>query len=173
MTRVLLAWLTSGTVSSHFCGSLAGIYKNPLLNVAIDDVRVQGGPLVAHQRNLAAKHFLETNNDLLLFVDSDMKFEPNDILDLIDSDKDIVGAQYYGYSEERDEKFPTWDSVIDYEWNKPGLIECNYVGTGFMMIRRKVFEKLGVCLETEWPFGSMPLDGKIAIEDVTFCHRAR
>lgn len=163
MIRVLLATLTAGNVSAHFCSSLADLLSKPITGVRVDHLLVHGGPQVAHQRNMAVKHFLETSNDYLLFVDSDIRFEPRDIDLLLDSNKDIVGARYYGYSEARDEPFPTWKPI---EPKESGLIECSHIGTGCILIRRKVLEKMPT------PFGFDIIDGCATTDDVTFCHRA-
>src|SRR6266478_9269202 len=124
MTRVLLATLTPGAVSAHYAGSLADLLRDPIPDGDVMHLFVHGGPRPAHQRNVAVRYFLalEQPADYLLFVDSDHKFTTPDIKLLLDSEQDIVGARYYGYSMERNETYPTWKPLAD----KPpemGLIE--------------------------------------------------
>lgn len=170
--RILLATLTAGTVSAHYCDSLADLLENPISGVGVRHVFVRGGPRLANQRNIALKYFLETEGGKLLFVDADIKFTTNDLKILLDSDKDIVGARSYGYSEERDETFPNWQPVD--ESQQKGLIECSHIGMDFTLISRSAIEKLGVRPNEGWPYGYGAVgDLYAATEDILFCHRAR
>ena len=74
----------------------------------------------------------------MMFIDSDIMFEPADILSLLQEDVDIIGGGY-----------PKKNLPIDYVINQcpDGLqderkIEVLRLGTGFMMIKRGVFERL-------------------------------
>lgn len=174
MTRVLLATLTSGTVSAHYCGSLADLLSEPILDVDVMHLFVHGGPRPAHQRNVAVRYFLALDQpaDYLLFIDADQKFTTPDIKLLLDSNQDIVGARYYGYSADRNETYPTWKPLAD---NPPetGLIECSHVGMGCTLIKYNAMDKLNIRPGEAWPFAENTVEGLDAGEDVTFCHRAR
>ena len=174
MIRILLVTLTAGTVSAHYAGSLADLLRDPIPDVDVMHLFVHGGPRPAHQRNVAVRYFLalEQPADGLLFVDADHKFTKQDVKLLIDSQQDIVGARYYGYSEARNETYPTWKPIAD----KPpetGLIECSHVGMGCTLIRYSVLDKLNIRPGQAWPFAEETVEGLDAGEDVTFCHRAR
>lgn len=174
MTRILLATLTSGLVSAHYAGSKDDLLYDRLPDVDIKPIFVRGGPRPAHQRNVAVRFFLalEQPANGLLFIDADIKFTKQDVKLLIDAKQDIVGGRYYGYSELRNETFPTWKPLSE----KPpetGLIECSHVGTGFMLISYKVLDTLNLRLGKAWPFADETVEGLDVGEDVTFCHRAR
>ncbi len=165
--RVLLATLTAGSVSAHYCSSLADLLSDPVPWYKFSHILAHGGPLVAHQRNVVVKHFLGIDSDYLLFVDADIKFAQEDIRLLLDSKKDIVGARYYGYSEARDDTYPTWQPLDD-QPKENELIECSHIGMGCTLISREALVKLG-----EKPFGHDVIDDLYTGEDVTFCHRAK
>jgi len=120
--------------------------------------------LITRARNELARMFLADEKFThLMFVDSDICFEHDSIEKLYNLDQDVVGAFY-------PTKEINWDKVRDavksnrkdlsyyasnfvinlpldkdktkIELEKNGLLEVRHCGTGFMMIKRKVFEKL-------------------------------
>lgn len=118
--------------------------------------------LITRARNYLVDEFLRANNFThLLFIDSDIGFDPMDVLALIALDKEIIGAPY-------PKKSLNWRNVIeatkkpditpeeiqkvvgDYVFNPvPGTekfqvtepLEVMEIGTGFMLIKRQVFTK--------------------------------
>jgi hypothetical protein len=124
--------------------------------------------LITRARNYCADEFLRSDATHMLFIDSDIGFNPQDVLAMLaiqddESDYDVIGAPYpkkciswekvkqavdKGIADEdpnRLEKF-----VGDYVFNPKGgqkeiplgePVEVMEIGTGFMMIRRKTFEK--------------------------------
>lgn len=90
-------------------------------------------------RNRIVKGFLETDATHLLFIDSDISFKPEDITRLLSHDLPIVGGLY----PKKEVGEPQW--VVNAleegsEADADGLQEVKYVGTGFMLIARSVFE---------------------------------
>lgn len=74
----------------------------------------------------------------LMFIDSDIMFDPSDVLSLLQEDVDIIGGGY-----------PKKSLPIDYVINQcpdgfqdERKIEVLRLGTGFMLIKRAVFERL-------------------------------
>jgi hypothetical protein len=119
--------------------------------------------LITRARNYLVDQFLQTNCTHMLFIDADIHFESRDVVNLLLSDKDIIGAPYPKKSinwknvAETARKHPALDPaelqnvVGDYVFNvvqgttkiqvnEP--LEVLEIGTGFMMIKRHVFEKL-------------------------------
>ena len=124
--------------------------------------------LITRARNYCADEFLRSDATHMLFLDSDIGFNPQDVLAMLaiqddESDYDVIGAPYpkkciswekvkqavdKGIADEdpnRLEKF-----VGDYVFNPKGgqkeiplgePVEVMEIGTGFMMIRRKTFDK--------------------------------
>jgi|694.fasta_scaffold86412_3 hypothetical protein len=115
--------------------------------------------LITRGRNRLVRNFLQTDAEYLLFIDADIFFSGKDVLKILSHEKDIVCALY-------PKKMVEWDlvkkAVLDGEKNlqdfsaeyvvnlidEPsnidltGLAEIKHGGTGFMCIRRNVFETL-------------------------------
>jgi hypothetical protein len=125
-------------------------------------------------RNTVVKYFLEkTNHTHLLFIDSDTVPFDNP-LPMSELDLDIVGGVY-----------PAW-RVDHYEWlamlrqpdghykmlpqdKRKGIVECDGLGAGCMMIKREVLQAI------EAPFADkIRKDGRREIgHDYYFCERAK
>jgi len=97
-------------------------------------------------RNEIITEFLKTNCTHLLFIDSDISPSKDLIPRFLKHDKDVIGGYVPIWHPEL--RKPTFYSFIkkddDYQFVDPklGFQECNFVGTGVMMIKRKVIEKL-------------------------------
>lgn len=106
--------------------------------------------LVSRARNAAVAHFLEDEeNTHLLFIDSDIIFEPEDVYRLIQADKDVIAGMY-------PKKYIVWDRLkkdpnaerVDFpiggeiKVTEDDYIESNYLPTGFLMIKREAILKL-------------------------------
>lgn len=115
--------------------------------------------LITRARNQIVKAFLDSDATHLLFIDSDIGFNPKDIVTMSTIDKDIMCGIY-------PKKGINWVSVADavkqnvepqYLQNFTGdfvgivdnpildensLLDIEYGGTGFMMIKKEVFLKL-------------------------------
>ena len=72
-----------------------------------------------------------------MFVDADIQFNANDIVKLINHDKDIVGGIYL------QKTLPKMVvNTIDNGKVEGDLIEVGTLGTGFMLVKRRVFEQM-------------------------------
>jgi hypothetical protein len=92
--------------------------------------------------------FLKSDATDMLFIDSDVIATPEDILRLLaqSTDKDIVAGAYPRRA--TDKKFFAdlyWNENEDLEFDG-SLMRVKRVGTGFMLIRRHVIEKMVVVL---------------------------
>lgn len=126
--------------------------------------------LITRARNYLVDEFLRSGFTHLLFIDSDINFDPNDVIALIALDKDVIGGPY-------PKKSINWNAVWkaskrllndssfdeskfnpgelegvagDYVFNAvPGTtqfkvtepLEVMEIGTGYMMVKREVFDK--------------------------------
>jgi hypothetical protein len=118
--------------------------------------------LIPRARNYLVDEFLRSGYTHLLFIDSDIEFDPNDILALLILDKDIIGAPYPKKSINwgaikaaiiKDPNIPAGELeklVGEYVFNPiPGTkefkvtepLEVMEIGTGYMMVKREVFLK--------------------------------
>jgi hypothetical protein len=119
--------------------------------------------LITRARNYLADEFLRAEKFThLLFIDSDIEFDPRDVIALLALEKEIIGGPY-------PKKSIKWGSVIqaikrnpdispgelekvtgDYVFNAVAgtsqfsvgePLEVMEIGTGYMLIKREVFEK--------------------------------
>lgn len=156
--------------------------------IQIQIQNVSGCSVVSRVRNIIADQFLESDADHLLMIDADMAFNPSDILRLLawNQTKPIVAG--IGAARKPEKVF---FSMLDQDENgaltldRMGCVRAKRVGTGFIMIRRDVFECLrqehpewkykdvnaGKDLQAFFDFQCTP-EGYIG-EDYTFCDRAR
>lgn len=159
--------------------------------------------LVPHARNTLATAFVHSDFDRLLFLDADIEFKPHEVLRLWLADKDVVAGVYPKKSinwelvgrASRMGKEPLSDFTGMFTFNplpnditgqsdENGLVEVAEAGTGFMMIKRQVFEVLKekvpsyldspdhVSRPTEhWDFFPIGVSGdRYQSEDFSFCH---
>jgi hypothetical protein len=139
------------------------------------------------RNNLVAKVMLNPKATHLMFIDADVGFNPESVYKLIAHDKDVVGGIYPKKTFEPDYVFnPSPDA------NREGdLIEVEDIGTGFLLIKREVIQKMfdsfpnlkhrnniNIGNEAE-PFMYALFDtdiddqGNYLSEDYTFCKRWR
>jgi len=128
---------------------------------------------ITNNRNKIVKKFLESGMDYLLMIDSD-NVPPFEVLDLADYEKDIVGVVCFGYLKKMVIPFclkkntrGAYD-VADFD-EGDGLKEVDAVGTGCIMISRKVLQDVGYPFRNEYkPDGTK----KMGL-DINFCRRAQ
>ena len=118
--------------------------------------------LITRARNYLVDEFLRSECTHLLFIDSDVHYNPQDVVALLALDKDVIGAPYpkksinWGNIASAARKHPNLDPkeletlVGEYVFNvvkgtsqfqvtEP--LEVMEIGTGFMMVKRDVFTK--------------------------------
>lgn len=124
---------------------------------------MQNESLITRGRNSLAHDFLSTDATHLMFIDADIGFDPNAIIGMIDADKDIICGVYpkkeinwVQVSESVKAGVPpqelhlhTGAFVVNLVKDAPVAtgkigepLEISNGGTGFMLIKREVFEKL-------------------------------
>ena len=119
--------------------------------------------LITRARNYLVDEFLRTDYTHMMFIDSDIHFSPQDIIALLALDKDVIGGPY-------PKKSINWGNVASAARAHPNLepkelenlvgeyvfnvvkgtqsfqvsepLEVLEIGTGHMMIKRHVFEKM-------------------------------
>lgn len=106
--------------------------------------------LITRARNNLVSEFLQTQHDYLFFIDADIEFSVKDVHLLWEMDKDVaVGA----YRMKQDgAPLTVWKEGILYNIeNETHPMKVDYAGTGFMMIKRAVIEKMiGIYKGTEY-----------------------
>ncbi|MBU6428916.1 MAG: hypothetical protein KGR26_07900, partial [Cyanobacteria bacterium REEB65] len=104
------------------------------------DLRVlTGESLISRGRDKLAAWLLDSDCDCLMMIDSDLEFSADGVDRLHRHGLDIVGATYPR------KQFPLELLVTVEKGQAPtagGLVQVRYLPTGFMLIRRRVFEAL-------------------------------
>jgi len=128
---------------------------------------------ITHNRNTIVKRFLETGMDYLLMIDSD-NIPPANILDLADYDKDIIGGLCFAFMKEliiplclklnKEQRYDLMDIT-----DNQGLVECDAIGSGVMMIKKEVLENIPFPFRNEYDPEGIKTKGL----DVNFCKRAK
>ena len=167
-------------VHTIFMRALLNLNKSGEVQYAISS-----SSLVYDARNNLAKQAINEGYDRMLWLDSDMDFQP-DFLDRLHADLDenridIVGGLYfsrktplkpivyekvgYYHSEENDEVTPL--AVPFFEYPKEQMFTCEGIGFGGVLMNvsliKKVQDKFGLPFSPILGFG----------EDLSFCARAR
>jgi glycosyltransferase involved in cell wall biosynthesis len=157
-------------------GQCAGMYSKSIADLSALCAKYQipmqlyflfNESLITRARNYCADEFLRSNATHLMFIDSDIGFDPKDIIALLalttdESEYDVIGGPY-------PKKCISWEKIKmavdkgvadknpndlekyvgDYVFNPKSSqkeiplgspVEVREIGTGFMMIRRKTFE---------------------------------
>lgn len=155
--------------------------------------RTSGDALIDRARCQEASMFLNTDADVLLFVDDDIRYEPQDAIRICKEAHErqtIVGATYVIKKEEYTwiTAKPLHTNQVIYFSKNDDLVEVKWLATGFMAIPRKILTEmiekleLPLCHPTDlkfYPF-FLPMVYKVEngdsiylSEDWAFCERAR
>jgi len=111
------------------------------VNLGINTMR---SPLIHQARNYLASVFLTTQYQYMLFIDSDVAFEPEAVAKMLVAKKEIICTPYRVKAEKLDKHIYT----VEFKDPKTipflpgGLVEIEAGPTGLMLIDRKVFEKI-------------------------------
>jgi hypothetical protein len=150
-------------------------------------------PLIHQARNYLTSVFLTTKYQYLLFIDSDVEFEPESVMRMLVAKKDILCTPYRVKAEQLNKH------IYTVEFKDPknipilpgGLVELEAGPTGLMLIDREVFEKIiknnpklkitnpaipnaGKSHEFYYNFFDFGFDEGYSMgEDISFCKLAR
>ena len=107
-------------------------------------INTMKSPLIHQARNYLTSVFLTTEYTHLLFIDSDVEFQPEAGLRMLVADKDIITTPYRAKNPDLNAhtytvKFPDPKVVPILPG---GLVEIEAGPTGLMLIHRRVFEKI-------------------------------
>ena len=103
--------------------------------------------LVNRARNAAVANFLISDCSHLLFIDSDIEFQAESVVKLLNHNKDVISGLYPKKYYVMDRIFKN-EEVVDFPvsgnvaLNAEGLIEAEFLPTGFLLIKREVFDKM-------------------------------
>lgn len=165
----LAAPMYGGVCSGMFCRSVMDLAARcATYGIALQVYYLFNESLITRARNYCVDEFLRSECTHMMFIDSDIGFNPDDVLVMLslmsdESEYDVMAGPYpkkciswekvklaadKGYGDENPNDLAKF--IGDYVFNpkadqgaipihKP--VEVLEAGTGFMMIRRKTFEK--------------------------------
>lgn len=201
--KVVIGYLHPGDYSAGFGESLMDLLQ---YDVATHRRVVEGGGRISFRasanlatpRNRVVEKFLEYGKaDWLLFLDSDMTFDPDLVERLLEHadpvEAPIVGGLCFGFDENGDVQ-PTlygllgdendaqhMDVVRFHEWTPDAMYQVAATGAACLMVHRRVLEVMRdfphpsgrVGFDDAYPwFQEMKHNGKPVGEDIAFCWRA-
>jgi hypothetical protein len=131
------------TLHTVFANSLVNLTSR-LTKLTIPwNLHIVSGSVICQSRTKLANEALDSGATHLLWLDSDMYFPANVLLDLVNHKKDIVAAQYSTrYSPYQTVAFTNPDNINERLNASFGLHKVWAVGMGCMLVTRKVFEDL-------------------------------
>lgn len=157
-------------VSVHFCRSLVTLAKMDICSISF-----VVNSLIYSARNIIAQQAIDGSYDYVLWLDSDMVFQPDTLQRLLADDKDIVSGLYF-------RRVKPFNPVLFKKLDVHGH-ECDFedvleypdeifpvAGAGFGCILMKT-QVLRDIYEKEGPMWFAP-KGNVG-EDCSFCIRAR
>lgn len=162
-TLMIATPMYGGMCTGNFMvGVLQTINKMQSVGVQVYFVQMGNESLITRARNELTRIFLEKQFDYLMFIDADIGFDGNAVAQLMAADKDIVCGVYpkkevdwvavEKAAKEGKENLKDYSGAFvlnfaqelgkELHTDSDGCIEVRHGGTGFMLIKRKVFEQL-------------------------------
>ncbi len=139
-----------------------------------DYITLSGDQFIGRARDRLVHTFLQYDYTDLVFVDSDIAFTPDSFIKLLNHDVDVVCGDYR-------KKGPIDTTFVcditDKTIHENGLVKADMVATGFLKIRKAVFDRdmpeyfvdgTGT-IKQFFPFGVS--NGCFVGEDVSFCRQ--
>jgi hypothetical protein len=146
--------------------------------IEVQDLDAYSCCYIDYSRNILAARFMQSPATDLVFIDSDVGFEPEELVRLCVADRPFCAGIYPKKTEP--EEYPVAPEGPEIWADKDGFIKCLWMPTGFMRINRAVFEELKVPTYADSagePVSAYFLcsvrDGGYWGEDVEFCRLVR
>jgi len=180
--------------ADYFKSCLRLVNEAPKHNIQLQFGTIGNESLITRARNTLVQLFMDDpgNYTHLLFIDADIGFSEKSIFRMLDFDKDVVAGIYprkaidWRKVKKRVIEKPDIDldelhaASLEYNLNvknperievKSGFIEAIDGATGFMLIKRQVFEKMA---KSDWNYAFFdtmiePETKRYLSEDYAFC----
>ncbi len=170
--KIQISILNQGTISTELVTRIQEIAETSMYPISI---AYPAGKPISHNRNKIVKQFLETDFDYLLMMDNDCPPDSVErMIQMADYDKDIIGGLCFGFLKEmiipfcmKLNKQGTYDMAEIAI--KSGVQECDAIGSGNMMIARRVLEDIPHPFRNEYDSEGIKRRGL----DFNFCKRAK
>lgn len=153
-----------GMCTGHYCSSLmTALFAMSQRGIQVSYHSLYNESLISRARNSLTSFFLDSPATHLMFIDADINFRAEDLIRMVDADLDILCGVYpkksinwrtvgeaarNGVPDENLDQF-TGNFVLNLPEHVDAVradrdvpLEIWHGGTGFMLIRRSVFERL-------------------------------
>lgn len=143
MSLLIASPLYGGFCYEAYFRSCLSLQEELLVNnIDYDFLITSNESLITRARNTSAKKFLDSRFENLLFIDADIEFTPEDVSKLYTMASDVCCGAYARKKDGETAKVWVGGERELSEFTEP--VEVDYAGTGFMLIRRHVFDALDV-----------------------------
>jgi hypothetical protein len=124
-------WYTTSLVNTIRIAQANGIFIHPVF--------MSYDALVQRARNDLIRLAVDGNYDDLIFIDSDMEWNPEWIMSMLESEEDVIG----GTTRKKTDTAEVYVvKASDLTVHDNGLIKAEGLGTGFVRLSRKAFVAL-------------------------------
>jgi hypothetical protein len=152
---VIATPMYGGMCTGGFTCSVVGFLREcDRRGIEAEILTIGNESLIQRARNSLVHCVLNSDATHLFFIDADIAFQPDDVFKMIDADKDIVCGMY-------PKKSINWVNVRNAVLQ--GAPTAKIPFAGFMLIKRKVFEKLADKVDTY--ISGVSVDGMIDTND--------
>ena len=128
----------------HFYKSMEGsIQALTARGHSVRPSKYEGDGMIQHARNELVKLFIESGDDVLMFLDDDLSWNPADLVRLIEKPDDVIGVAYR--KKVLGEQYPVVINLDDHGdpiYRNDGCVSCKDLCTGFMKITRRAIERM-------------------------------
>ena len=101
-----------------------------------------GDPYVSMARNKLARYFMKSDCTDMIFIDADLGYDPQSFCNLVTSPEEVIGGAYPKKSEKEEYAVYLKTDEGNHPINVNGVLEAEGLATGFLKIKRVVFEKM-------------------------------
>ena len=149
--KVCLATTAYDGVAASYAFSIQRS-REALMQVGIQSAYflLSGNCHVDDARNTVVQEFLLTDCTDLVFLDADVSWDPESLIELCQYDCDVVGGVYPYKRAGMENAMPVRPLLSDAAKMGDGLVEVEGLPTGFMRIRRHVLERLAADAPSHW-----------------------
>lgn len=140
--RVLIATpvAADGSLSIYYVDSLTNSMRGAASrNVELYPVYLTNDVLIQRARNSLIAIAIEADVDDLIWIDSDIQWQPDDIFRLLEYPVDVVGGTYRKKTDEEQYPVQVRGNSIPID-PATGLLEVDGLGTGFLRLSRKALQ---------------------------------
>jgi len=164
-----------GQLTMEYVSSLVGTIKLGEENeIGIYPIFLGNDALIQRCRNDLVKIAYESKVDAMVFIDADMEWNPQWVIDLVNREEDVVG----GTARKKTDDAELYAcKVLDTTIHDNGLIKCAGIGTGFLKLSARAIASLWESSEAyntqrgecRMVFDVRVVDGELWSEDIIMC----